>query len=108
MKRLALSACLLCGFSAAAQTQPASVGIQTENPQGVLHIDGGATASQPSDDVVIDTSGRLGVGVLAPAAKVDIYAAAQGGALRIQDGTQGGEKALISDAGGTAAWGAQV
>ena len=108
MKRFALSACLLCGLAAAAQTQPASVGIQTENPQGVLHIDGGATAAQPSDDVVIDASGRLGAGVLAPAAKVDSRAAAPGGALRIQDGTQGNEKVLTSDADGAAAWAPQL
>ena len=108
MKRLALSACLLCGLAAAAQTQPASVGIQTENPQGVLHIDGGATAAQPSDDVVIDASGRLGAGVLAPAAKVDSRASAPGGALRIQDGTQGNEKVLTSDADGAAAWAPQL
>ena len=47
MKTLTLSVCLLCGLAATAQTQPASVGIQTENPQGVLHIDGGSTAAQP-------------------------------------------------------------
>ena len=104
MKTLTLSVCLLCGLAATAQTQPASVGIQTENPQGVLHIDGGATAAQPSDDVIIDAAGRLGVGVLAPAAKVDIYATAPGGAIRIQDGSQGDRKVLTSDADGASSW----
>ena len=122
MKRLTLSACLLCGLAAAAQTQPASVGIRTEYPQGVLHIDGASTtattnpttgtisALQASDDVVIDASGRLGAGrleppAMAPAVKVDIYAAAQGEALRIQDGTQDDGKVLSSeDALGTGSW----
>ena len=117
MKTHILSACLLCGLAAAtAQTQPAFVGIQTENPQGVLHIDGassGATTNpltgtinpvQASDDVVIDTCGRLGAGVLEPAAKVDIYADTPGGAIRIKDGTEGDRKVLTSGAGGVTSW----
>jgi hypothetical protein len=117
MKRLILLVCLLCGLSAKAQIEEA-VGIQTENPQGVLHIDGASTTAtvnpsegiispvQASDDVVIDADGRLGVGRLEPAAKVDISASAPGGALRIKDGTEGSRKALASDANGLATWAA--
>jgi hypothetical protein len=116
MKQLFLSFCLLCGLAGAAQAQVASIGINTENPQGVLHIDGASTtattnpqqgsvsAAQASDDVVIDAEGRIGAGVLSPAAKVDIYATEPGGAIRMKDGTQGDRKVLTSDAGGTATW----
>jgi hypothetical protein len=104
MKRITTIVCLLCGFSATAQTLTEAVGINTENPQGVLHIDGGATASEASDDVLIDANGSLGAGVASPAAKVDLSAAAEGGALRIADGTQGNGKVLTSDADGAARW----
>jgi hypothetical protein len=116
MKSFFLSICLLCGLAAAAQTQPASIGINTENPQGVLHIDGASTsattnpptgsisAARASDDVVIDASGRIGAGLLAPGASLDLYATAPGGALRLRDGTQGDRKVLISDAEGVATW----
>ena len=76
MKRIICIASLLYGLSAQAQTPAEAVGINTETPRGVLHIDGGATDSQPADDVLIDSGGRLGAGLTAPEAKVDLSAAA--------------------------------
>jgi hypothetical protein len=117
MKQITATLCLLCGLLAAAQaqtqTQTAGVGIQTENPKGVLHIDaaannpstGNISDTQATDDVVIDTLGRVGAGVTAPKAKLHIYSATGGGALRIADGTQGNKKVLVSDADGKASWG---
>jgi hypothetical protein len=113
MKRLILLLCLLIGIFAKAGSQEAAVGINTENPRGILHIDaasnnnptGAVGAAQATDDVVIDADGRLGAGLPAPAAKADIRAATPGSALRIQDGTQGEGKALTSlDQHGVAAW----
>jgi hypothetical protein len=117
MKHLILSLCLLCGLAVArAQTPPGIIGINTENPQGVLHIDGASTpattnpsagpvsAVQASDDVMIDASGRIGIGLQAPGAKVDMLSPTPGGALRIQDGTQGEGKFLFSDANGVGSW----
>jgi hypothetical protein len=118
MKHAILSLCLLCAFAAAkCQTQPGSVGIHTENPKGILHVDGASTPAttnppsgevsplQASDDVVIDADGNLGIGIIAPQAKVDIHATTPGGALRIRDGTQGARKVLTSlDSYGSASW----
>jgi hypothetical protein len=104
MKRWILLLCLLGGVIAEAGSQSAFVGINTEDPLGVLHIDGGITPAQASDDVLIDTEGRLGAGLQAPTARVHTQAATPGGALRIQDGTQGERKALTSDANGVATW----
>jgi hypothetical protein len=117
MKYFIFSFCLLCGLApATALAQLASIGINTENPKGVLHIDGASTtattnpqtgtisAVQASDDVVIDADGRIGVGIQDPAVKVDIYTSGTGGALRIQDGTQGARKVLTSMADGAATW----
>ena len=105
MKRLIILLCLLSGVFTEAGGQSASVGINTEDPRGVLHIDGGATASQTDDDVLIDAAGQLGVGHQNPATKVDIRAAEPGGALRIQDTTEGQGRALTSeDDYGTGSW----
>ena len=78
-----------------------------------MHIDGAAnnplsgtiSAVQAADDVVVDTLGRVGIGVAAPAAKVHIYSDTPGEAIRIADGTQGNGKALVSDADGKVSWG---
>jgi hypothetical protein len=115
MKALSLSICLLCGLAAAAQTPPGVIGINTVNPRGVLHIDGASTPTttnpsagsisptQASDDVVVDASGRIGIGLLEPEAKADILSGTPG-ALRIQNGTEGEGKYLFSDAAGTGTW----
>jgi hypothetical protein len=114
MKKICTLGLLCCGLFTTAQAQTEeAVGINTENPKGVLHIDGAAnnpssgiiSPAQAADDVVIDESGRLGIGVTAPAAKVHIYSDTPGEALRIVDGTQGDGKVLISDADGKASWG---
>jgi hypothetical protein len=119
MKRITSLFCLFCGLSTAtvAQTETEeAVGINTENPRGVLHIDGAAkpgginpqtgpvSAAQAADDVLIDAEGRLGVGVVVPMAKIDTQADIQGDALRIQDGTEGEGRILVSDATGATTW----
>ncbi|SHG47069.1 hypothetical protein [Dysgonomonas macrotermitis] len=82
----------------------AQIGINTNNPQGVLHIDpqgntGGST--NYSDDIVIDTNGNIGLGTLTPQAKFDIT-----GKFRLSDGsgTDFTDYILASDASGKALW----
>jgi hypothetical protein len=117
MKTRILLLFLLCGLGTTVKAQTGSViGINTENPKGVLHIDGASTpattnpqtgavsAVQASDDVVIDASGRIGAGLVAPAAKVDLASSTPRGAIRIQDGTEGEGKLLFSDVNGTSFW----
>lgn len=85
----------------------AQVGVNTNSPQGVFHIDGqGDTNGNTniSDDVVISTTGNIGVGTNAPATKLDIRASTKSGGLRLQDGSQGADKVLFSDANGNASW----
>jgi hypothetical protein len=112
-RRILSLLCLLCGLAATAQTYPAGVGINTKNPNGVLHIDGTAnnlptgavSPAQAADDVVIDAEGRTGIGTLPSAdVKVNISAATPGGAIRIQDTTEGDGKVLMSDADGIGSW----
>jgi hypothetical protein len=83
------------------------VGIRTEDPQGMLHVDArGDTyinAADTLDDVVVTPEGRIGVGTLHPQTRLDVVSSTPG-AIRIADGTQGGGKILTSDANGRATW----
>lgn len=55
-------------------------GINTENPQGIFHVDGmknnGSSAVlttvQQSDDFIITSSGNVGIGTTTPEAKLDV------------------------------------
>lgn len=61
----------------------AQVGVNTQNPQGILHVDGakdnavsGApTALQGQNDFLVTSSGNVGVGTLAPVAKLEVNGA---------------------------------
>lgn len=58
------------------------VGINTQNPQGIFHVDakknnpttGLPTGSQLDDDVVISTDGQLGIGTNTPTTKLHVKA----------------------------------
>jgi hypothetical protein len=69
---------LLC-FLLRAQTE--GVAINTENLQGVFHVDAAAndvpppgtiSATQQEDDVVVSEEGYMGIGVLTPSARLHI------------------------------------
>lgn len=111
MKTTILTFCLLC-CAGQATAQTGVVGVNTRNPQGVLHIDGVGNnpASGPvddaaaSDDVIINSSGQIGVGLLRPEAKIDLSSAAPGGAIRIRDGNQSAGKVLMCGEDGVGTW----
>ncbi|NDW08610.1 hypothetical protein [Dysgonomonas sp. 520] len=87
------------------------VGVNTESPQGVFHIDGRRNTNgnvNVADDVVVDTLGRIGVGTNKPQTKVDIRSSTAGGGFRLRDGTQSVGKVLISDANGNGSWGSPL
>lgn len=84
----------------------AQVGINTENPLGVFHIDPKmdthTTAGLPlndADDVIVDMSGRLGIGTASPTATLDLR-----GTIRINDGTQGSGNIYTTDGTGKGYW----
>lgn len=89
--------------------------INTENAGASLFLtDGGSsvattnstntiTALQASDDVAIDNSGNVALGVLAPTTKVDVKSDAPE-AIRIADTGEGRFKALMSNADGVGSW----
>lgn len=68
----------------------AQVGINTANPQGVFHVDSqknndaGGTGTD-ADDVVINNSGYLGVGVVNPQLPIQVNTKSLGAAIRIKN-----------------------
>lgn len=82
------------------------IGINTENPKYLLHIDGqgnnatsGAVSpSQLLDDVVVDNNGNVGLGAI-PTVKLEIT-----GSLFLSGTNLESEMRLISDANGYATW----
>lgn len=88
------------------------VGINTQNPQGIFHIDGAKdnalagvpTTAQQYDDFLVTNTGRLGLGTNSPTVKLEINTNSVNGGIRILDGTQASGKVLTSDANGVGTW----
>lgn len=103
MKKNVIILCLIA-ISSLVYSQ---VGVGTSNPQGALHIDGAKdnlatgtpTVVQQANDFIVTSTGDVGVGTIAPAAKLDVD-----GNVKITDGTQGANKVLMSDANGVSSW----
>lgn len=96
----------------------AQIGINTENPQALFHIDakynttttnpssGSPSSVQQQDDVVITKEGKMGIGTINPQAKLEINTQNVTGVypLQIKDTTDPTGKILVSDADGNASW----
>ena len=105
---------LLSGFSYS------QVGINTTNPQGIFNIDGGKdnpstgsghTAAEQLNDFTVTAAGNVGIGKIAPSTKLHITtggtaATPNATGFRLEDGNQGKNKVLTSDASGIGTWSA--
>ena len=84
----------------------AQVGINTENPQGMFHIDGqGNTTGSTniSDDIVVTATGNVGIGTNAPSNKLSVHTTGANTGLYLPNGASSG-KVLTSDTQGNAVW----
>lgn len=89
----------------------AQVGINTTNPRTTFHIDGakdnpttGAPSTiQQSNDVVVTSSGNVGVGTITPTRKLEIVSTTSP-AFKLVDGSQNTNYVLMSDANGNGSW----
>lgn len=100
---------LLMGVFSIGVALHAQIGIYTDTPQGIFHVDpkkdtSGATNIE--DDVIVSNTGRLSIGAGAtPLAKVHIKTDVVGKGFRLNDGSQAKKSLLMAtDALGTAAW----
>lgn len=94
--------------------QTGQVGIDTEFPKALLHIDGAKdnpkdvttspNSTQIQNDVVFTKAGNLGVGTISPTVKLELSNGTNNGAIKIVDGTQGLGKVLMSDEYGVGTW----
>lgn len=91
------------------------LGINTKEPKGIFHIDSkGDThdteniTENAGDDIIVDGNGNLGIGTIAPTARVHIKTEGTSqnpvSGFALQDGSQGEDKILTVDAGGVASW----
>ncbi|MDR3273478.1 MAG: hypothetical protein LBT29_08370 [Flavobacteriaceae bacterium] len=81
------------------------VGIGTDNPLGIFHIDPQSntqtqTENSDTDDFLVDTGGNVGIGTIHPTEKLDVNA----GKISIRDGSQGQGKVFVSDENGVGTW----
>lgn len=85
------------------------VGINTSNPQTILHVDaakdnaatGTPTLTQQANDMVVTAIGNLGLGTISPTEKLDIFS----GNLRVRNintniGIGGTDRTVVADANG--------
>ena len=87
------------------------IGIKTQNPQGVFHVDGSGdnkvsgvpSVIEQSNDFIVTSSGNVGVGTAVPSKKLEIVSS-NSPALRIDDGTQDVGYVLMSDSNGNGSW----
>lgn len=116
MKRIGIITLILISVQSFLALLNAQIGINTETPLGILHIDAQrntpeiATGSGPLilDDIIVSHDGNLGLGTLTPENKLHVVtggtAASPVVGVRIVDGGQGVGKVLTSDADGFASW----
>ena len=84
----------------------AQVGINTENPQGMFHIDGQGNTNgntNISDDIVVTETGNVGIGTNTPSNKLSIHTTGANTGLSLPNGASSG-KVLTSDTQGNGVW----
>jgi hypothetical protein len=104
-----LAACVAAGPGAFAQ-----VGVRTENPQGMFHVDAlyDTVGNQHTgDDVIVTDKGNLAIGMIPPPLSEIKLIVTDGGTIaapkspfRIIDGYQAEGRVLTSDATGQGRW----
>lgn len=84
----------------------AQVGINTESPQGIFHVDplnNTIGTSNSEDDVIILATGNVGIGTTVPLNKLSVVTTGTDTGLHLPNGSSSG-KVLTSDVNGNATW----
>lgn len=89
----------------------AQVGINTQSPQGIFHVDSkGDTngATNVIDDILVDANGNMGIGTITPQAKLHIVTGGTSSSPKsgiiLKDGNEVNGRVLTTDATGLATW----
>lgn len=85
----------------------AQIGINTDTPLALFHIDGKRNTTSATvgieDDVAITTAGNLGIGTITPPNKVSVISTGTDTGLQLTNGAKAGNT-LASDISGHALW----
>ncbi len=96
-KTALILACILSGTGLYAQ-----IGVNTENPQALFHIDAKGNSNGAvdiDDDVVITSDGKVGVGTVSPGATLDVL-----GKIDFDKSSKNNMSLVSSSATGVASW----
>ena len=109
MKKLTISLCIL-GFALTAKAQ---VGVNTTYPRGVFNVDAtknntntttpATVTTESTDDVVVDATGKVGIGTATPTNKLEINTTGANTGIKLPNGASSG-KVLVSDIDGNGVW----
>ena len=98
---------LLMGIFSVGIALHAQIGINTDNPLALFHIDAkGNTTSAwvgVEDDVVVSNAGNLGLGTIAPPNRVSVISSGVDTGLHLPNGSKSGN-ILTSDVSGHSVW----
>lgn len=103
---------ILCLTIMSGTTSYSQVGINTQNPLGILHIDGAKdnpnsgtslSPTQQSNDFIVTSTGNVGIGTINPTHKLEIISSTSP-AIRIEDGYQKEGYVMMSDTNGNGQW----
>lgn len=85
----------------------AQVGINTNSPKGVFHINSSSNTDE-NDDITVSSQGNISVGHTTPTVKVDIKTTGTTNTplagFKLEDGSQASGRVLHSDENGIAKW----
>lgn len=102
---------IIIGLLSSSITTTAQIGINTENPMGILHINGGdeMTDTNSGNDIVVSKQdGNIGIGHTDPIVKLDIKTGGTTNTpvhgFKLSDGNQAVNKVLYSDSNGVGTW----
>lgn len=102
---------IISGLLLSSVVTSAQVGINTSDPLGILHVNGGSTPTDtnPNDDVVVSKpDGNLGIGRIDPTVKLDIKTTGTAGSpvygFKLSDGNEAANNVLYCDANGVGTW----
>lgn len=117
MKKNFFTLTFLCvSISIFSQQYTGKVGINTQTPSATLDIVSAGkdattkaleinnTADTPVEMLTILNNGNVGVNIDTPQTKLHIVAGSEKAGFQLQDGSEGAEKFLRSDANGAASW----
>lgn len=94
---------VLCGIMFSTESLSAQIGINTDSPVGLLHVDAQRNTvgtTNTTDDVEVDNTGNIIIGdATTPSAKLDIR-----GKIKVADGSQSDGYIFVSNASGVGTW----